>query len=263
MAKDDTVMSGGSSETPGPGTTQAEPAAGAVAAGEDQHLTCVECGAEFVFTAAEQARFKERKLNAPPKRCAGCRAARREAGRGRRGRSGGGRLREYRSPAFRERRDVDRIYRSPAFQKREDVGEIYRSPAFQKREDVEEIYRSPAFQAQEDVEEIYRAPAFQKPVVVDEEAEAAAARPEAAVGEEEHDLESGPPPGYREPRSPEEIYRSPAFSNTDPANYAPSYKRRKPHQIVCSKCGKKATVPFKPQKDRPVLCKDCFGKPKK
>jgi CxxC-x17-CxxC domain-containing protein len=269
MAKDDTVMSGGSSETPAPGSTQAEPVAEAPAKGEDQHLTCVECGAEFVFTAEEQARFKERNLHAPPKRCVGCRAARREGGRGRRGRGGGGRLKDYRSPAFRERRDADRIYRSPAFQKREDLGEIYRSPAFQKQEDVDEIYRSPAFQKQGDSEEIYRAPAFQKPVVFDEGegaegegAEVAAAAPELVV-EAEHDLESGPPPGYREPRSPEEIYRSPAFSNTDPANYAPSYKRRQPHEIVCAKCGKKATVPFKPQKDRPVLCQDCFGKSKK
>jgi len=30
------------------------------------------------------------------------------------------------------------------------------------------------------------------------------------------------------------------------------------HEIVCSQCGKKAQVPFKPRQDRPVYCDDCF-----
>ena len=31
---------------------------------------------------------------------------------------------------------------------------------------------------------------------------------------------------------------------------------------VCAKCGKEATVPFKPRDDRPVYCSDCFAEMK-
>ncbi len=33
-------------------------------------------------------------------------------------------------------------------------------------------------------------------------------------------------------------------------------------EIECDECGKEATVPFKPSKDRPVYCKECFQKKK-
>jgi CxxC-x17-CxxC domain-containing protein len=29
-------------------------------------------------------------------------------------------------------------------------------------------------------------------------------------------------------------------------------------RVVCSSCGKKTTVPFKPTQGRPVLCRECF-----
>jgi CxxC-x17-CxxC domain-containing protein len=35
---------------------------------------------------------------------------------------------------------------------------------------------------------------------------------------------------------------------------------RKMHTIVCSDCGKEAEVPFKPEGDRPVYCRDCYQK---
>src|SRR5271154_773615 len=53
----------------------------------DQQITCAECGNIFVFSAAEQQFYSERGLAAPPKRCKGCRQARRAA----QGDSGGGR----------------------------------------------------------------------------------------------------------------------------------------------------------------------------
>jgi len=224
-------------------------------AGDDQTLTCVQCGAQFVFSADEQQFFKERNLTSPPKRCKACRAERRKSRRG-----GGrkGRMKDYRGPAFRDRRNLDKMYRSPAFQKKQDVDGIYRSPAFQDREDTgEDVYRSPGFQDTEDVSEIYRGPAFQPSLFDDDEQPEATAEPEG-----EHDLEQGPPPGYKEPSSPHEIYRSPAFSDTDPANYAPSYRKRQMHDIICADCGKPSRVPFKPQKDRPVYCKECFAKRK-
>ena len=169
-------------------------------------------------------------------------------------------MKEYRGPAFRDRRYKNKMYRSPAFQKQEDVDSIYRSPAFQgANENVDEIYRSPAFQGtEENPEEIYRSPAFQQALFEEEEEQ-----PPQESGEQvEHDLEQGPPPGFREPTSPHEIYRSPAFADTDPSVYAPGYRRRQMHDIVCAECGRKATVPFKPQKNRPVYCKECFAKKK-
>lgn len=31
-------------------------------------------------------------------------------------------------------------------------------------------------------------------------------------------------------------------------------------KIVCSDCGKEATVPFIPKEGRPVFCKECYAK---
>ncbi len=50
---------------------------GAAALGfADRSLTCVDCGAEFVFTADEQAFFHERGFKNEPKRCKRCSAKR-------------------------------------------------------------------------------------------------------------------------------------------------------------------------------------------
>ena len=35
---------------------------------------------------------------------------------------------------------------------------------------------------------------------------------------------------------------------------------REMHDIVCADCGKEAQVPFKPDGDRPVYCRDCYQK---
>ena len=32
------------------------------------------------------------------------------------------------------------------------------------------------------------------------------------------------------------------------------------HQAVCSKCGQRCEVPFRPTGDKPIYCNDCFGK---
>ncbi len=60
---------------------------------QDQHLTCSDCGTEFVFTAGEQAFYEERGLTHPPTRCKNCRDARkaRAGGGGGGGSYGGGR----------------------------------------------------------------------------------------------------------------------------------------------------------------------------
>lgn len=38
---------------------------------------------------------------------------------------------------------------------------------------------------------------------------------------------------------------------------------REMHKAVCADCGNECEVPFKPSKDRPVYCRDCYGKHKK
>jgi CxxC-x17-CxxC domain-containing protein len=220
--------------------------------GEDQTLDCVQCGSQFVFSKEEQEFFATKGLHAPPKRCKACRAERRKSRRsGRRGRS-----KDYRGPGFRDKRGGDRTYRSPAFQSQQDVNGIYRSPAFQDRpDDTDDSYRAPAFQGQdESFDEIYRAPAFQK-ALFEEEIVAPVVAAEGAGAEVEHDLELGPPPGFYE--LDQNQYRSPAFADTDPSRYS---RQRERHEIVCADCGRKSTVPFKPRKDRPVFCKECFAK---
>ncbi|MEI8196761.1 MAG: CxxC-x17-CxxC domain-containing protein [Phycisphaerae bacterium] len=59
---------------------------------EDKTIVCVDCGAEFAFTADEQQRFAERGFTNEPKRCKTCRDARKaqQGGGNRPPRSGGG-----------------------------------------------------------------------------------------------------------------------------------------------------------------------------
>ena len=60
-----------------------------MATGEDKSITCVDCGEEFLFTASEQAFYRERGLTNEPTRCKSCRD-RRKATRGPSGGGGGG-----------------------------------------------------------------------------------------------------------------------------------------------------------------------------
>jgi CxxC-x17-CxxC domain-containing protein len=62
-----------------------------MASTEDKSITCVDCGEEFLFTAGEQAFYRERGLTNEPTRCKNCRE-KRKANRGAPGgsMSGGG-----------------------------------------------------------------------------------------------------------------------------------------------------------------------------
>jgi|SRR5689334_23831113 len=51
--------------------------------GEDQKLTCVDCGQEFLFTAGEQAFYREKGLTHAPTRCKRCRENRKSSAGGR------------------------------------------------------------------------------------------------------------------------------------------------------------------------------------
>lgn len=48
---------------------------------QDRKITCLDCGAEFNFTAADQERHARLGFRNEPKRCAPCRAARKVAAR--------------------------------------------------------------------------------------------------------------------------------------------------------------------------------------
>jgi len=43
----------------------------------------------------------------------------------------------------------------------------------------------------------------------------------------------------------------------------PQGQQMESHKAICADCGKECEVPFKPAKDRPVYCRDCYGKHKK
>ncbi len=58
--------------------------------GDDRSITCVDCGEEFLFTAGEQAFYRERGLTNAPTRCKRCRDARKSQREGGGGGGGGG-----------------------------------------------------------------------------------------------------------------------------------------------------------------------------
>jgi CxxC-x17-CxxC domain-containing protein len=60
-----------------------------MASAEDKSITCVDCGEEFLFTAGEQAFYRERGLTNEPTRCKSCRE-KRKASRPSGGGGGGG-----------------------------------------------------------------------------------------------------------------------------------------------------------------------------
>jgi len=43
----------------------------------------------------------------------------------------------------------------------------------------------------------------------------------------------------------------------------PPFGERKMYKITCADCGQEAEVPFKPDGQRPVYCKECFAKRRK
>lgn len=61
-----------------------------MASTEDKSITCVDCGEEFLFTAGEQAFYRERGLTNEPTRCKNCREKRKATRGGPMGGGGGG-----------------------------------------------------------------------------------------------------------------------------------------------------------------------------
>ena len=46
---------------------------------KDKTIKCVDCGTEFIFTARDQAFYKEKGFTNEPKRCKPCREAKKAA----------------------------------------------------------------------------------------------------------------------------------------------------------------------------------------
>ncbi len=45
---------------------------------EDRIITCIDCGADFVWTVGEQVFYRDKNLQNPPKRCKECKQAKNE-----------------------------------------------------------------------------------------------------------------------------------------------------------------------------------------
>ena len=69
---------------------------------QDIQISCVDCGEAFVFTAGEQAFYREKGLTHAPTRCRNCREKRKNAPRPERAMGGGGRPREARMAGGRD-----------------------------------------------------------------------------------------------------------------------------------------------------------------
>jgi CxxC-x17-CxxC domain-containing protein len=65
----------------------------------DRTLTCVDCGVEFIHSAADQEYYAQKGFSSDPKRCASCRASRRAS------RDSGYDLRDIGGPSGYERGD--------------------------------------------------------------------------------------------------------------------------------------------------------------
>ncbi|NLN62464.1 MAG: hypothetical protein GX146_06250 [Myxococcales bacterium] len=186
---------------------------------EDQTLQCVMCGVEFVFSAGEQQFHQEKGFTAQPKRCPGCRAAKKQRTRKQKQNQFTG---EYRSPAFDGSAPRQLRQDTHAARQRNRYGD-YRSPSFRdQKSHFDEEYRSPAFRDIDafNPQDEYRSPGFQE---------------------------------YENIR-PEEEYRSPAFGNTQA-----QYRDERPlFQITCVACGEDAMVPFIPEEKEDPMCQGCY-----
>lgn len=52
-------------------------------------------------------------------------------------------------------------------------------------------------------------------------------------------------------------------SNSGPRRGGFNQGPKEMHKAICGDCGKECEVPFKPSGERPVYCRECFGKHKK
>jgi CxxC-x17-CxxC domain-containing protein len=215
----------------------------------DEHLTCADCGAPFVFGADEAAVFAQRGL-APPKRCRDCRRARKGRSQGRGAPTdqaarpvaarGGPRVPRYTG-------DVNE-YRSPmqdSFAATSWSGSNGGNGGSFRAWNGSGEYRSPMEGARGNVR-------------------AGGHAGHAGV----HGQGSGRPRAHSTPRdTPRDAPRPPAKARVTPAaapgegGAAKARRHRDPAQkfaITCASCGAQAEVPFEPAEGREVFCPSCY-----
>lgn len=233
----------------------------------DEHIACADCGASFLFSAAEAAVFEERGL-AAPKRCKDCRRARKD-----RNQSGGAPARGPRGPrngqpghdaAARGPRPNGGRPRMGQGGPRGGDGQRgaprYGTPRYTG--DVNE-YRSPmqdgGWQASHNV---YRAPAGGNGWQQQQQPRAPR---RGGPGVYRHDDgQYRAPSGHVDgPQSygRQDRPRRPAPGNGN-GNGNEAGPRRRPQgetfSITCDSCGTRAEVPFKPAEGREVFCQPCY-----
>jgi len=198
----------------------------------DEHIQCADCGASFIFSAAEAAVFAERAL-AAPRRCKDCRRLRKERAASE-AQAGG------RRPGFSPNAAPPAMHPSA----RPQAGRYGAPPPRRYTGDVNE-YRSPM-------------------------ADSFTASPHgmnARGGEYRTPMTEGPrPPRVGRPRLtgfPTPQART-SHGNAAVVATPPSAKseRRRPQAemsaITCDSCGAQAEVPFKPAEGREVFCPTCY-----
>jgi CxxC-x17-CxxC domain-containing protein len=217
----------------------------------DEHIVCADCGEAFVFTAVEAAVFAERGLTSP-KRCRGCRKARKEHAPAQ-DRGGNGRARPG-APFAGSRR-------GPAPQPRYtgDVNE-YRSP-------MQDSYPEATGHAGR------RGPSrVQQGGYLNFRGHGSVAGGGAGGNSTPHGYgNSTAVHGRQRALRQDHKSRGPAAHEGSAGNHiegrgraaAPiSSAQRRPQpemfSITCNACGKNAEVPFRPEEGRDVFCQTCY-----
>ncbi|MEO7330057.1 MAG: zinc-ribbon domain containing protein [Minicystis sp.] len=247
----------------------------------DEHLTCADCGAPFLFSASEAAVFAERGL-ASPKRCKDCRRARKERSQQQQqgGFEGGGGYARPRQDQGGSQRFQGGPPRPPQGRPEGGYAPSYgnaRAPRYTG--DVNE-YRSPmadngyaASPAPWGSDNGYapRAPRRPAPPAGPRPAPRFQGSPAPAWGGEGHyrspaqgqrpdggGFDRGGPPAYDRGGQGFDRGPAPSFDRGAPSAQARRRPQAEMFSITCNSCGIQAEVPFRPAEGRDVFCQACY-----
>lgn len=222
-------------------------------ADQDIQVVCQDCGQEFVFTAAEAAFYREKSLNAPPKRCKACRSARKGKD-GTKPRHATGNPNEYRSPMAGKFGGSNGAGRGRGNGRQAEGADEYRAPGFRdvdaSRNAEADEYRSPAFK-EVSAPVVARGRRGSPRTELDDSAAEQVAHSDGMAA----DPNAYRSPGFRDRGDSE--YRSPAYGGAGRGR-----GRKMMYQGICAKCGATAHVPFEPTSGREVLCRGCYAEKK-
>jgi CxxC-x17-CxxC domain-containing protein len=227
----------------------------------DEQIECADCGASFVFSAAEAAVFAERGLSAP-KRCKDCRRARKSQG------GGGQRPQGGRAPGNGGNGDswngarAQGRFNGPPRRYTGDVNE-YRSPM---ADNYSSSYAAPRpFAPRGPVARgEYRSPmpdGFNGGAPRFDRGRPGNGQPRGDARGPRFDAPRGPRHGDGNRRNGAPNGEGFHAHGDGPARSAGPKRSRPPAEmfaITCSSCGQSAEVPFKPAEGRDVFCPTCY-----